>query len=49
MTTSDHADAGKYVLDAGRPAGAGDQLGTVLYNRGMVATMWAVGKRPARQ
>ncbi|MCB1477762.1 MAG: ABC transporter substrate-binding protein [Tepidamorphaceae bacterium] len=37
-----YADMRKYVLDAGKAAGAGDQLGTVLYNRGMVAAMWAV-------
>ena len=37
-----YADLKKYVVDAGKAAGAGDQLGTVLYNRGMVAAMWAV-------
>jgi branched-chain amino acid transport system substrate-binding protein len=29
----------KYVVDAGKAAGAGDQLGTVLYNRGMYMAM----------
>jgi branched-chain amino acid transport system substrate-binding protein len=28
-------DIKKYVLDAGKAAGAGDQVGTVLYNRGL--------------
>ncbi|MEM6312141.1 MAG: ABC transporter substrate-binding protein [Pseudomonadota bacterium] len=28
-------DMQKYVVDAGKAAGAGDQVGTVLYNRGM--------------
>ncbi|HUF86228.1 MAG TPA: ABC transporter substrate-binding protein [Thermohalobaculum sp.] len=32
----------QYVYDAGLAAGAGDNPGTVLYNRGMVASMWAV-------
>lgn len=36
------ADLKKYVVDAGKAAGAGDQLGTVLYNRGMYAAMLAV-------
>ncbi|GLQ35324.1 ABC transporter permease [Amylibacter marinus] len=35
-------DLRKYVVDAGTAAGAGDQLGTVLYNRGMYAAMLAV-------
>jgi branched-chain amino acid transport system substrate-binding protein len=35
-------DLKKHVYDAGKAAGAGDQAGTVLYNRGMVAAMWAV-------
>jgi len=32
-------DIQEYVLDAGLAAGAGDQVGTVLYNRGMYAAM----------
>ncbi len=36
-----YADLKKYVVDAGKAAGAGDQLGTVLYNRGMYAAMLA--------
>ena len=35
------ADIQKYVVDAGKAAGAGDQVGTVLYNRGMYAAMLA--------
>ncbi len=35
-------DLKKYVVDAGKAAGAGDNLGTVLYNRGMYAAMLAV-------
>ncbi len=35
-------DIRKYVVDAGKAAGAGDQVGTVLYNRGMYAAMLAV-------
>lgn len=35
-------DLKKYVIDAGKAAGAGDQVGTVLYNRGMYAAMLAV-------
>jgi branched-chain amino acid transport system substrate-binding protein len=31
----------RYVVDAGKAAGAGDQLGTVLYNRGLYAAMLA--------
>jgi len=31
----------KYVVDAGKGAGAGDQVGTVFYNRGMYAAMLA--------
>jgi branched-chain amino acid transport system substrate-binding protein len=31
----------KYVVDAGNAAGAGDQIGTVLYNRGLYAAMLA--------
>jgi len=36
-----YADIKKYVVDTGKTAGAGDQLGTVLYNRGMYAAMLA--------
>ncbi len=36
-----YGDLQKYVVDAGKAAGAGDQLGTVLYNRGMYAAMLA--------
>lgn len=32
-----YADLKKYVADAGKGAGAGDQVGTVLYSRGMYA------------
>jgi len=32
-------DIKKYVVDAGKAAGAGDQIGTVLYNRGMYMAM----------
>lgn len=34
-------DMQKYVVDAGKAAGAGDQIGNVLYNRGMYAAMLA--------
>ncbi|MEM9579669.1 MAG: ABC transporter substrate-binding protein, partial [Pseudomonadota bacterium] len=34
-------DIKKYVVDAGKAAGAGDQVGTVLYNRGLYAAMLA--------
>jgi len=34
-------DIQKYVLDAGKAAGAGDQVGSVLYNRGLYAAMLA--------
>ena len=34
-------DIQKYVVDTGKAAGAGDQIGTVLYNRGMYAAMLA--------
>ncbi len=34
-----YADLKKYVHDAGKAAGAGDQVGTVLYSRGMYAAM----------
>lgn len=37
-----YADLKKYVYDAGKAAGDGTNAGTVLYNRGMVAAMWAV-------
>ena len=36
------ADIKKHVHDAGKAAGAGDQIGTVLYNRGLYAAMLAV-------
>jgi len=36
------ADVQKYVVDAGKAAGAGDQVGNVLYNRGFYAAMLAV-------
>ena len=35
------ADIQQYVVDTGQAAGAGDQIGTVLYNRGMYAAMLA--------
>ena len=35
------ADLKKYVVDAGKASGAGDQVGTVLYNRGLYAAMLA--------
>lgn len=34
-------DIRKYVVDAGKAAGNGDQIGTVLYNRGVYAAMLA--------
>lgn len=34
-----YADLKKYVIDAGKAAGAGDQVGTALYSRGMYAAM----------
>jgi len=34
-------DIQKYVVDAGKAAGAGDQIGNVLYNRGLYAAMLA--------
>ncbi|WP_271950686.1 ABC transporter substrate-binding protein [Ruegeria faecimaris] len=34
-------DLQKYVVDAGKAAGAGDQLGSVQYNRGLYAAMLA--------
>ncbi|GAA6200854.1 ABC transporter substrate-binding protein [Aquicoccus sp. SU-CL01552] len=32
-------DLRKYVIDAGKAAGAGDQVGSVIYNRGLYAAM----------
>ena len=37
-----YADMKKYVIDAGKAAGAGDQVGSVVYSRGMYAAMLAV-------
>ena len=34
-------DIKKYVVDAGKAAGAGDQVGSVLYNRGLYAAVLA--------
>jgi len=34
-------DIQQYVVDTGKAAGAGDQIGTVLYNRGLYAAMLA--------
>jgi len=34
-------DIEEYVVETGKAAGAGDQIGTVLYNRGMYAAMLA--------
>ena len=34
-------DLAKYVVDAGKAAGAGDQIGTAIYNRGFYAAMLA--------
>jgi len=34
-------DINKYVVEAGKAAGAGDQVGTVLYNRGVYAAFLA--------
>ena len=34
-------DLKKYVVDAGKAAGSGDQIGTVIYNRGLYAGMLA--------
>ncbi|MEM6636921.1 MAG: ABC transporter substrate-binding protein [Pseudomonadota bacterium] len=36
-----YADIQQYVVDSGKAAGAGDQIGTVLYSRGMYAAMLA--------
>ncbi len=35
------ADIQKFVVDTGKAAGAGDQIGTALYNRGLYAAMLA--------
>jgi len=35
------ADIQKYVVDTGKAAGSGDQIGNVLYNRGLYAAMLA--------
>ena len=37
-----YADMQKHVVDAGKAAGAGDQVGTVLYSRGMYNAFLAV-------
>lgn len=37
-----YADLKKFVHDAGKSAGAGDQVGSVLYSRGLYAAMLAV-------
>ncbi|MDZ4095216.1 MAG: ABC transporter substrate-binding protein [Paracoccaceae bacterium] len=42
-----YADLKKYVIDAGKAAGAGDQFGSVLYSRGMYAAM--LGAEAARK
>ena len=34
-----YADLKKYVVDAGKAAGAGDQVGSVIYSRGMYAAL----------
>ncbi|MFZ5749767.1 MAG: ABC transporter substrate-binding protein [Pseudomonadota bacterium] len=34
-----YADLKKYVIDAGKASGAGDQVGSVLYSRGMYAAL----------
>ncbi|MFC2966630.1 ABC transporter substrate-binding protein [Acidimangrovimonas pyrenivorans] len=36
-----YSDLKKYVYDAGKAAGAGDQTGTILYNRGLYAAFLA--------
>ncbi len=43
------ADIQKYVVDAGKAAGAGDQVGTVLYNRGVYAAFLAAEAVKAAQ
>lgn len=42
-------DIQKYVVDAGKAAGNGDQVGTVLYNRGLYAAMLAAEAARAAQ
>ncbi len=43
-------DLQKYVFDKGMTAGAGDQVGTAVYNRGLYAAMMAVeGARKAQE
>ena len=42
-------DIQKYVVDAGKAAGAGDQVGTVLYNRGVYAAFLAAEAAKAAQ
>ncbi len=37
-----YEDLQKHVYDAGKAAGAGDQMGSILYNRGLYAAMLAV-------
>jgi branched-chain amino acid transport system substrate-binding protein len=37
-----YADLRKYVKDAGKAAGDGSNYGNVLYNRGLIAAVWAV-------
>ena len=45
-----YADLQRYVIDAGLAAGAGDQVGSVLYSRGMYAAMLAAeAARTAQQ
>lgn len=45
-----YADIQQYVVDRGLAAGAGDQIGTVLYSRGLYAAMLAVeAARTAQQ
>ncbi len=39
----------KYVVDAGKAAGAGDQVGTVLYNRGVYAAFLAAAAAESAQ
>lgn len=42
-------DIKQYVTDAGKAAGAGDQIGTVLYNRGVYAAFLAAEAAKAAQ
>ena len=45
-----YADLKQYVYDAGKAAGAGDQVGSVLYSRGMyAAAMIAEAARKAQE